>query len=66
MQRIGYDADSNRYTFRDKEGNIYQSAPRAEYGILTPVSDPIAEVVKSRPQAFSTNGKSLERYAGRP
>ncbi|KIK07097.1 hypothetical protein K443DRAFT_88029 [Laccaria amethystina LaAM-08-1] len=61
MQRIGYDADSSRYTFRDKEGNIYQSAPRAEYGILTPVSDPVAEVLKSRPQAFATNGKQKSR-----
>jgi len=66
MQRIGYDADCGRYTFRDKEGNIYQSAPRAEYGILTPVPDPIAEVFKSRPQALATDGKSLERYAERP
>ncbi|EDR10335.1 uncharacterized protein LACBIDRAFT_317108 [Laccaria bicolor S238N-H82] len=61
MQRIGYDADCSRYTFRDKEGNIYQSAPRARYGILTPVSDPVAEVMKSRPQAFATNDKQKSR-----
>ncbi|KAF9236427.1 hypothetical protein BU15DRAFT_50050 [Melanogaster broomeanus] len=41
-KRIAYDADSQRYTFRDRSGQLYQSAPGEEYGILMPVSAPLA------------------------
>ncbi|EGO04185.1 hypothetical protein SERLA73DRAFT_173621 [Serpula lacrymans var. lacrymans S7.3] len=40
VTRIAYDADSGRYTFRDRSGQLYESAPHAEYGELTPVSSP--------------------------
>ncbi|KAF9078375.1 hypothetical protein BDP27DRAFT_1309491 [Rhodocollybia butyracea] len=43
FQRIAYDADTERYTFRDRKGALYQSAPGQEYGKLTPVSDKRAE-----------------------
>ena len=35
--RIGYDADTGIYTFRDEEGTIYTSSPYERYGYLTPV-----------------------------
>jgi hypothetical protein len=38
MTRIGYDADTSQYTFRDEQGTIYRGAPRSEYGTLTPVT----------------------------
>ncbi|OTB01405.1 carbohydrate-binding module family 50 protein, partial [Hypoxylon sp. CI-4A] len=34
MQRIGYDADSQTYTFRDADGTIWESAPGNRYGGL--------------------------------
>jgi hypothetical protein len=36
MQRIGYDADTERYTFRDADGNLYESAPGSRFGELRP------------------------------
>jgi hypothetical protein len=38
MQRIGYDADSQTYTFRDAEGGIWESAPGNRYGQLRRVT----------------------------
>ncbi|KAI1497737.1 hypothetical protein F5X99DRAFT_355924 [Biscogniauxia marginata] len=38
MQRIGYDADSQTYTFRDADGGIWESAPGNHYGQLRRVS----------------------------
>ncbi|KAI1144275.1 carbohydrate-binding module family 50 protein [Hypoxylon sp. FL0543] len=34
MQRIGYDADAQTYTFRDADGSIWESAPGNRYGGL--------------------------------
>ncbi|KAI0429663.1 carbohydrate-binding module family 50 protein [Xylaria sp. FL1042] len=34
MQRIGYDADTQTYTFRDADGSIWESAPGNRYGRL--------------------------------
>ncbi|KAJ7135223.1 hypothetical protein C8R43DRAFT_1204024 [Mycena crocata] len=34
MQRIGYDADSAQYSFRDMEGNIYLGPSHQQYGLL--------------------------------
>ena len=36
MQRIGYDADTQRYTFRDANGNLFESEPGSRYGELSP------------------------------
>jgi hypothetical protein len=36
MQRIGYDTESQRYTFRDTSGALYESAPGSRYGELRP------------------------------
>ncbi|KAN0097922.1 hypothetical protein V8E55_002368 [Tylopilus felleus] len=41
MRRIAYDADTQRYTFRDRSGQLYQSAPGEEYGVLRPVHAPL-------------------------
>ncbi|KAF8892860.1 hypothetical protein CPB85DRAFT_1230453 [Mucidula mucida] len=39
MERIGYDADSQTYTFRDADGSIWKGAEGAEYSEMTKVSD---------------------------
>ncbi|KAF2674081.1 hypothetical protein BT63DRAFT_473858 [Microthyrium microscopicum] len=36
MRRVGYDADTQTYTFQDEEGNFYEGAPGARYGTLYP------------------------------
>lgn len=38
MQRVGYDADTQVYTFRDADGSYWESAPGCQYGRLTRVS----------------------------
>ena len=40
MQRIGYDADSQTYTFRDTDGSIWESSPGNYYGRLTQIEGP--------------------------
>lgn len=37
FQRIGYDADTQVYTFKSPEGELYESAPGNRYGELWPV-----------------------------
>jgi len=32
MTRIGYDSDTGRYSFRDKDGSIWEGPEGAEYG----------------------------------
>ncbi|KAJ7091698.1 hypothetical protein C8R43DRAFT_1244612 [Mycena crocata] len=57
MKRIGYDADTARYTFRDEEGNIYIGPPNQAYGSLTLVDS--SEPPSDRPNAFAS-GSHLE------
>ena len=38
MTRVGYDADTQVYTFRDVDGSLWNSAPGCQYGQLTRVS----------------------------
>jgi hypothetical protein len=40
MERIGYDADTQCYTFRDASGALYESAPGSRYGELRPYGQP--------------------------
>ncbi|SJL10114.1 uncharacterized protein ARMOST_13498 [Armillaria ostoyae] len=53
FRRIGYDADTKRYTFSDKRGKLYQSAPGEEYGTLSPV----VSTSTTRPEAFYSDRK---------
>ncbi|THU78267.1 hypothetical protein K435DRAFT_762112 [Dendrothele bispora CBS 962.96] len=39
FRRIGYDSDTERYIFEDRNGQRYYSAPGSEYGKLTPAAD---------------------------
>jgi len=36
MQRVGYDADSRTYTYRDEQGSFWEGEPGARYGVLRP------------------------------
>ncbi|KAK0499153.1 hypothetical protein EDD18DRAFT_1025038, partial [Armillaria luteobubalina] len=50
FKRIGYDADTMRYTFTDIHGRLYRSAPGEEYGTLMPVA---FSASTDRPEVFS-------------
>lgn len=39
MTRVGYDADTQVYTFKDAYGSYWESAPGCEYGQLTRAGD---------------------------
>ncbi|KAJ4490400.1 hypothetical protein J3R30DRAFT_3421357 [Lentinula aciculospora] len=63
FQRIAYDADTEQYTFKDRNGALYRSAPGESYGKLIPVSDGKAEAWRyndgehehKRPQISTSN-----------
>lgn len=38
MERVGYDADTQTYTYRDSDGSYWEGAPGNQYGQLTQVS----------------------------
>ncbi|SJL13223.1 uncharacterized protein ARMOST_16662 [Armillaria ostoyae] len=62
FRRIGYDADTMRYTFTDKHGKLYRSAPGEQYGTLTPVD---FSASTDRPGAFSDGNDSKVRETSR-
>ncbi|KAF8273855.1 hypothetical protein EI94DRAFT_1079986 [Lactarius quietus] len=39
MKRVGYDADSSKYLFRDKDGCLWEGQEGARFGEMTRVSD---------------------------
>jgi len=41
FKRVGYDADTETYTYESPEGELYQGASGNRYGRLVPVSAPI-------------------------
>ncbi|KAG7445391.1 uncharacterized protein BT62DRAFT_994870 [Guyanagaster necrorhizus] len=63
FRRVGYDADTMRYTFTDKNGKLYQSAPGEEYGTLTPVT---VSASTNRPGAFSDGKNPKVESTGSP
>ncbi|KZT02226.1 carbohydrate-binding module family 50 protein [Laetiporus sulphureus 93-53] len=43
MKRVGYDSDTSKYYFRDRDGTLWEGPEGAEYGEMRQVSDaPIA------------------------
>ena len=34
IQRVGYDADTQTYSYRDQDGSYWEGAPGARYGVL--------------------------------
>ena len=57
FKRIAYDSDSAKFTFRDRNGSLYQGEAGADYGILTPMS--ASNTASSRPNAFSSGTFSI-------
>src|SRR5436190_18956487 len=40
MRRVGYDADTQTYTYQDTDGSVWEGAPGARYGKLTQIGRP--------------------------
>jgi hypothetical protein len=56
MKRVGYDADTERYFFRDSStGLMYQSERGNAYGVLRPVDRPERVFERARPGAFASD-----------
>lgn len=34
MKRVGYDADTGRYTFRDNDRSLWEGPAGAEFGVM--------------------------------
>ncbi|KAM5356817.1 hypothetical protein ACJ41O_003463 [Fusarium nematophilum] len=49
MTRVGYDADTQVYTFRDADGSYWESAPGSRYGQLTKVGDAPPDAADTEP-----------------
>lgn len=52
MTRIGYDADTETYTFSSADGSIWESSPGSRYGNLTRVGLPVRR--PSDPQGWQS------------
>ncbi|KDQ62849.1 hypothetical protein JAAARDRAFT_28824 [Jaapia argillacea MUCL 33604] len=37
MKRVGYDADTQTYTYRYRDSSVWEGSPGASYGVLTKV-----------------------------
>lgn len=56
MERVGYDADTQIYTFRDADGSYWEGAPGCQYGRLTKVSDGDADDDEDHTTPFLGSG----------
>ena len=45
MERIGYDTDTMRFYFRDRDGSVWQGTEGAEFGEMTRGVEPFHELV---------------------
>ena len=48
MTRIGYDADTQTYTFKDADGSYWESAPGNEYGRLHRAGSTASTTIRRR------------------
>ncbi|KAG1729079.1 uncharacterized protein EDB91DRAFT_1020587, partial [Suillus paluster] len=53
IKRIAYDADTQKYTFRDRSGQLYQNPSGEMYGILKAVSAPATPRRSAQPLTSS-------------
>ncbi|KAJ7768717.1 hypothetical protein DFH07DRAFT_807729 [Mycena maculata] len=57
MKRIGYDMETARYKFCDREGNLYMGPANEEYGQLTLVAK------KAMPPSVGTNDRLAKAFS---
>ncbi|KAI1781341.1 carbohydrate-binding module family 50 protein [Hypoxylon cercidicola] len=62
MQRIGYDADTQTYSFRDADGSLWESAPGNQYGQLHRVSSTLRDDATESPHVASDEPTTSWRH----
>ena len=63
FERVGYDAETHQYSFRDSDGRYWQGAPGNDYGQLEEVVDNSPEAIDFRarnPQYFPPSRRAPE------
>ncbi|KAG4424559.1 hypothetical protein IFR04_002269 [Cadophora malorum] len=62
MQRVGYDADSRTYTYRDEQGSFWEGEPGARYGVLRPSGTGYQPMTVAAEQEMRRADKAAWRY----
>ncbi|KAL7953853.1 hypothetical protein V8C34DRAFT_40517 [Trichoderma compactum] len=65
MTRVGYDADTQVYTFSDIDGSLWVSAPGNQYGRLTRVSGPTSADDASDSEPFLESQTPMRKTSWR-
>lgn len=70
MRRVGYDADTQTYTYRDADGSLWEGAPGARYGKLTQIEGPTPARRRTPPPPprakDNSPGESSDQRSTRP
>lgn len=65
MTRVGYDDDTQVYTFKDNDGSYWESAPGSQYGQLTQISSSSNANAASDTEPFLITEDSTQRTSWR-
>ncbi|KAF1816527.1 hypothetical protein P152DRAFT_454781 [Eremomyces bilateralis CBS 781.70] len=62
MQRVGYDADTQRHTFQSSNGALFQGPAGARYGRLTPYGSEPRPMTMEEDEAMKEGNREAWRY----
>ncbi|TFK56361.1 carbohydrate-binding module family 50 protein [Heliocybe sulcata] len=63
MKRVGYDSDTQKYSYRDRDGSLWEGAEGAEFGELKKVSDAPAVVEEVETGDIEASAGRADGYA---
>jgi hypothetical protein len=56
MQRVGYDADTQTYTYRDQDGSFWEGDPGVRYGLLHRTGrSKVKQTLRTHPASSNSN-----------
>ncbi|KAL2065731.1 hypothetical protein VTL71DRAFT_3401 [Oculimacula yallundae] len=62
MKRVGYDADTQTYTYRDSDGSFWEGEPGARYGVLRESGTAYQPITLENRQAMRNADQAAWRY----
>ncbi|KAG4433977.1 hypothetical protein IFR05_010526 [Cadophora sp. M221] len=62
MKRVGYDADTQTYTYRDQDGSMWEGEPGARYGVLRQSGSAYQPMTMANQQEMRNADKAAWRY----
>lgn len=67
MKRVGYDADTGKYYFRDQDGTLWEGPEGAQYGELTKGESafPLCNFFARAGNSITNCGNSFRKYCCR-